>query len=310
MVQIKTKISQLIFLMFLAAHQSYAAVDLSDAEKIKEFQRSQGIPDTGVLSQKTRDALKLLELKENNARVTSANAIKKNEDFVIDQSLLDLSIRANVENGAVNNDTLKNTIKEELVTRELMYQRAVDMKLDQDPVAKALMEQARKMALVDMLIDQHLKKNPITPDAINAEYKRQIDLVKDAEEFNMQMILVRTKDKADEAQKKVNAGEDFEKLASVYSTDNSKSNGGNVGWVLSTVLIPQVSNVVVNLPKGVSTKQPIQTPNGWHIIKIVDKRPFQLPANLNQKEEKEKIAVLLKQQKRAEFIQSIRAAKK
>ena len=310
MVHIKTKISQLIFLMFLAAHQSYAAVDLSDAEKIKEFQRSQGIPDTGVLSQKTRDALKLLELKENNARVTSANAIKKNEDFVIDQSLLDLSIRANVENGAVNNDTLKNTIKEELVTRELMYQRAVDMKLDQDPVAKALMEQARKMALVDMLIDQHLKKNPITPDAINAEYKRQIDLVKDAEEFNMQMILVRTKDKADEAQKKVNAGEDFEKLASVYSTDNSKSNGGNVGWVLSTALIPQVSNVVVNLPKGVSTKQPIQTPNGWHIIKIVDKRPFQLPANLNQKEEKEKIAVLLKQQKRAEFIQSIRAAKK
>ena len=310
MVQIKTKISQLIFLMFLAAHQSYAAVDLSDAEKIKEFQRSQGIPDTGVLSQKTRDALKLLELKENNARVTSANAIKKNEDFVIDQSLLDLSIRANVENGAVNNDTLKNTIKEELVTRELMYQRAVDMKLDQDPVAKALMEQARKMALVDMLIDQHLKKNPITPDAINAEYKRQIDLVKDAEEFNMQMILVRTKDKADEAQKKVNAGEDFEKLASVYSIDNSKSNGGNVGWVLSTVLIPQVSNVVVNLPKGVFTKQPIQTPNGWHIIKIVDKRPFQLPANLNQKEEKEKIAVLLKQQKRAEFIQSIRAAKK
>ena len=310
MVQIKTKISQLIFLMFLAAHQSYAAVDLSDAEKIKEFQRSQGIPDTGVLSQKTRDALKLLELKENNARVTSANAIKKNEDFVIDQSLLDLSIRANVENGAVNNDTLKNTIKEELVTRELMYQRAVDMKLDQDPVAKALMEQARKMALVDMLIDQHLKKNPITPDAINAEYKRQIDLVKDAEEFNIQMILVRSKDTADEAQKKVNAGEDFEKLASVYSTDNSKSNGGNVGWVLSTALIPQVSNVVVNLPKGVSTKQPIQTPNGWHIIKIVDKRPFQLPANLNQKEEKEKIAVLLKQQKRAEFIQSIRAAKK
>jgi peptidyl-prolyl cis-trans isomerase C len=115
---------------------------------------------------------------------------------------------------------------------------------------------------------------------------------------------------ADEAQKKVNAGEDFEKLASVYSTDNSKSNGGNVGWVLSTALIPQVSNVVVNLPKGVSTKQPIQTPNGWHIIKIVDKRPFQLPANLNQKEEKEKIAVLLKQQKRAEFIQSIRAARK
>jgi len=36
--------------MFLAAHQSYAAVDLSDAEKIKEFQRSQGIPDTGVLN--------------------------------------------------------------------------------------------------------------------------------------------------------------------------------------------------------------------------------------------------------------------
>jgi peptidyl-prolyl cis-trans isomerase C len=310
MVHIKTKISQLIFLMFLAAHQSYAAVDLSDAEKIKEFQRSQGIPDTGVLNQKTRDALKLLELKENNSRVTSAHAIKKNEDFVIDQSLLDLSIRANVENGAVNNDTLKNTIKEELVTRELMYQRAVDMKLDQDPVAKALMEQARKMVLVDMLIDQHLKKNPIAPAAINAEYKRQIDLVKDAEEFNIQMILVRSKDTADEAQKKVNAGEDFEKLASVYSTDNSKSNGGNVGWVLSTALIPQVSNVVVNLPKGVSTKQPIQTPNGWHIIKIVDKRPFQLPANLNQKEEKEKIAVLLKQQKRAEFIQSIRAARK
>ena len=52
-----------------------AEPDLSTPEKIKEFQRSQGLPATGVIGNLTRNALKRLREDGANASLTQINAI-------------------------------------------------------------------------------------------------------------------------------------------------------------------------------------------------------------------------------------------
>ena len=68
-------------------------------------------------------------------------------------------------------------------------------------------------------------------------------------------------------------------MAQEYSIDQaSKANGGQIGWVLPSQVVPPVANVIVNLNKGAVVNAPIQTQGGWVIVKVDDKRPFKLPS--------------------------------
>jgi hypothetical protein len=69
----------------------------------------------------------------------------------------------------------------------------------------------------------------------------------------------------------------FANLAKDKSLDNSKQNGGSLGWLLPNQLIPPLANVVVNLNKGAVSAAPIATSVGWQLIKLEDKRKFQPP---------------------------------
>ena len=60
---------------------------------------------------------------------------------------------------------------------------------------------------------------------------------------------------------------------------------------------------MTNLPKGGMSSTPIQTPNGWYIIKVEEKRPFKAPSF---DETKNQIRANLVQQKQAEIIIALR----
>lgn len=51
-----------------------------------------------------------------------------------------------------------------------------------------------------------------------------------------------------------------------------------MGWLFPSQLIPAVGNALVGLNKGAITSSPIQTPAGWVIVKLDDKRPFKVPS--------------------------------
>jgi peptidyl-prolyl cis-trans isomerase C len=48
--------------------------------------------------------------------------------------------------------------------------------------------------------------------------------------------------------------------------------------VLPAQIAPVISNVMINLGKGKTVSAPIQTPSGWHVIKVNDVRDFKLPS--------------------------------
>jgi peptidyl-prolyl cis-trans isomerase SurA len=66
-------------------------------------------------------------------------------------------------------------------------------------------------------------------------------------------------------------GQKFEDLARQYSEDASASKGGDLGWVNPGDTVPEFEKAMDALKPG-ELSQPIQTPFGWHLIQVLDRR--------------------------------------
>jgi peptidyl-prolyl cis-trans isomerase C len=99
----------------------------------------------------------------------------------------------------------------------------------------------------------------------------------DKTEYHARHILVATKEKADQLIKKIKAGAKFEDVAKAESTDNSKTNGGDLGWFTLSRMVKPFADAVKGLKKGEMTPEPVQTQYGYHIIKLEDTRDVAPP---------------------------------
>jgi peptidyl-prolyl cis-trans isomerase C len=77
---------------------------------------------------------------------------------------------------------------------------------------------------------------------------------------------------------KIKGGAKFEELAKTSKDSGSAANGGDLDWAPPSAFPKPFSDAFVNLQKGQVTENPVQTPNGWHVIKVDDIRATKLPA--------------------------------
>ncbi|MFD3000255.1 peptidylprolyl isomerase [Pontibacter toksunensis] len=81
------------------------------------------------------------------------------------------------------------------------------------------------------------------------------------------------KQRVDAIFKRVQRNENWEKLASEFSEDaNSATNGGELPWFGTGRMIPSFEDAAFNLQNAGDVAQPVLTPYGWHIIKLLEKR--------------------------------------
>lgn len=72
--------------------------------------------------------------------------------------------------------------------------------------------------------------------------------------------------------KRVENGEDFSFLASLYSEDEGSANeGGDLGYVTKGKLVPEFESVAFRLQKG-EVSNPVKTKYGYHLIQTVDRK--------------------------------------
>jgi len=105
-------------------------------------------------------------------------------------------------------------------------------------------------------------------------------------------ILIRTKEGASEAdvrerlarlRARIAAGEDFAELARVHSEDGTAAKGGDLGWISPGETVPEFERVLNGLADG-ALSQPVQTPFGWHVVQVLERRTEELS------EERKKLA--------------------
>ncbi|MBL8475662.1 MAG: peptidylprolyl isomerase [Methyloversatilis sp.] len=66
-------------------------------------------------------------------------------------------------------------------------------------------------------------------------------------------------------------GGDFAELARTNSQDLSSSKGGDLGWLYPGDTVPEFQRVMDNLKVG-EVSEPVQSPFGWHLIQVVERR--------------------------------------
>ncbi|HXS53781.1 MAG TPA: peptidylprolyl isomerase [Usitatibacter sp.] len=100
------------------------------------------------------------------------------------------------------------------------------------------------------------------------------------EQTHVRHILLRARDGLSEAEareklaklrEKILAGADFAQVARENSEDSSASKGGDLGWVAPGDTVPEFERVMNSLKPG-EVSEPFQTPFGWHIAQVVERR--------------------------------------
>lgn len=94
-------------------------------------------------------------------------------------------------------------------------------------------------------------------------------------ELKASHILVSDENEAKEIKKKLDVGASFEELAKQESQDLlSKDKGGDLGYFNSGRMAPEFETAAYKLKVG-QISNPVKSPNGYHIIKLTDKKDLQ-----------------------------------
>src|SRR6202140_564880 len=166
----------------------------------------------------------------------------------------------------------KKQVLDQLINMQLIAAQAEKDGLDKDPEVATRIALLRTQILAGAAAQKYVKANEPSDQELHAAY----DAATDKTEYHASHILVANKEKALQLIKKIKGGAKFEDVAKAESTDNSKANGGDLGWFTTARMVKPFGDAVKNLKKGEMTTEPVQTQYGWHIILLVDTRdaPF------------------------------------
>jgi peptidyl-prolyl cis-trans isomerase SurA len=93
-------------------------------------------------------------------------------------------------------------------------------------------------------------------------------------------ILIKTSEVVNDAEarrrllglkERIDNGGDFAELARTNSQDMSAAKGGELGWLYPGDTVPEFERVMDALKPG-QTSDPVQSPFGWHLIQVVERR--------------------------------------
>ena len=116
---------------------------------------------------------------------------------------------------------------------------------------------------------------------IEAAYRAHVESLP-ASEFQVSHILVPTEASARAFIERLGRGENFATLARENSADDSAQRGGSLGWIHAGKLPAAFTDAVQRLQPGRWTADPVQTPYGWHVIRLEATRPPAAPPPLEQ----------------------------
>ena len=83
-------------------------------------------------------------------------------------------------------------------------------------------------------------------------------------------ILVETIEQCEELKSRIEAGEDFAKIAEEYSKCPSRQQGGDLGEFYRGQMVPEFDEVVFSAEVG-KVHGPVKTDFGYHLIEITDR---------------------------------------
>jgi peptidyl-prolyl cis-trans isomerase C len=116
-----------------------------------------------------------------------------------------------------------------------------------------------------------------TDAELKAAYERYVASQPSAE-YHVAHILVATEPQAVEIIQRLERGGNFTQIARNESKDNSATQGGDIGWIKPGGLPKSFTDPLERLQVGTYLGTPVHTPYGWHVVRLIEKRPASVPS--------------------------------
>ena len=218
----------------------------------------------------SKDELYNLLLAQNGSQVLDALIVEKIVDSEIEKKkikITDEDIQAEIDD-----------MKEYYGGEEQFNMALAQAGLSEDGMKTDIEMNLRLKALVDPYIE-------ISDEDMKAYFEENKDEFGEQEEVKASHILVEDEALAKELKTKIDDGGDFAELAKENSTDpGSKDNGGELGFFGKGQMVPEFEAAAFSMEVGEVSK-PVQTSNGFHIIKLEEKKEAKEATFEDSKEE-------------------------
>jgi peptidyl-prolyl cis-trans isomerase SurA len=248
--------------------------------------RVAAVVNEGVVLQSELD----LQMREIEARLRSQNVALPPES-VLRQQVLERLVQEQIQQqhadraGIRVSDEQVNAALEDIAKRQNLTLEQLPQKLAADGIDYTQYRTELKKEIARQVLRQRdvVQRIVVTPRELDQYLEHQKKTASAANEYNVAHILIAVAQDAKPAQlaqsgklaheidDRAHNGEDFGALAVSYSQSESALEGGSLGWRKGTELPTFLADVVARMKPG-DVSDVLQTPSGFHIVKLVDTR--------------------------------------
>jgi peptidyl-prolyl cis-trans isomerase C len=166
---------------------------------------------------------------------------------------------------------------EELIQFRLFSLEAEARGLDRQPDIRRRLEAARERVLAASIYEE-IDRKATDPNEIERLYRENASRLGQGQEVHLRHIQFDTREAADAAKRRLDAGERFEALAFELSTDrDTAADGGDLGFRAVSDLTQGVRDQVEHTNVG-QVFGPIQVESTWQLIRVEDRRERGVPS--------------------------------
>jgi peptidyl-prolyl cis-trans isomerase C len=206
----------------------------------------------------------------------------------------------------------KSKFLDEMIKRELIYQEAARMKLNNDEEFKAQVKEFEKMTLVQLILKKEVdEKVKLDKEEAKKFFDQNADKLTVGTKIKASHILVETEKEANDIIDKINKGKGFADLARSLSKDSvSAKKGGDLGYFGRGQMVPEFESAALSLKPGEVSK-PVRTRFGFHIIKLIEIKKGE-PAKFEESKEAITRQITMEKRKKLfdKFIDRLKAGAK
>lgn len=198
-------------------------------------------------------------------------------------------------------DTLNTIIDERIAAN-----KAKAARLDRDPTYLAQVGEFKKVHLISLYKAKLLPEMEPTDREVKEYFEKHKEKIQVPESRKIQMVVLKTKAEAEDVKQKIKSGElTIFEAVSKYSIDpNAKLTLGEFGWVAKGTGFPELDRVTFSL-KPDELGGPVESPAGWHLVKVLEVRNARLQ-NIDDKDTWKAVRNMLLHERLDQYVVNLR----
>ncbi|MGF1501386.1 MAG: peptidylprolyl isomerase [Paracoccaceae bacterium] len=172
-------------------------------------------------------------------------------------------------------EILAEGLLQQLITQTALAMRARAAGIDETPAIRTTLKNIENGTLAEAYVSREVAAR-VTDEAIQAAYAERFESAEPVEEIRASHILVEDLERAAALKAELDAGADFADLARENGTDGTRARGGDLGYFTKADMVPEFGEAAFALEVG-EISEPVESPFGWHLIQLVDRRNQPVP---------------------------------